>query len=141
MATAYSKLYLLENYIRDFLENKLYEKYKDDWWSKGVPNNIKPKAEKNKNKDKRDKNYIYYLDFGDLRKIIQYKENWSSIFSEIFKTQTGIIGRLEELEPIRHSIAHTRMLNNGELLKIELFFKEIPEMIGIPQKQNHACVS
>jgi len=48
----------------------------------------------------------------------------------VFKTQTGIISRLEELEPIRHSIAHTRMLTEDEITKLDLFLKEISSMIN-----------
>ena len=73
-----------------------------------------------------DVSLISYTEFADLRRIIA--NNWDA-FQDTFKTQTGIVGRLEELESIRNKIAHSRLLSNDDLAKLELFFKEITSLI------------
>lgn len=56
-------------------------------------------------------------------------ENWHDIFKDHFETLEHIVSRLDELEPIRHAIAHTRLLSNDDFEKLELFQREIQRMI------------
>jgi hypothetical protein len=133
MSNAYSSLYQLENELRIFIEKKLSEKYDEEWWQKGVPLRVRRNAEQNKEKEPESSlGLLYYTEFSDLRKIIQKEENWHTIFKECFRTLEQIISRLDELEQIRHTIAHTRLLSNVDFEKLDLFYREIRKMIGKP---------
>jgi hypothetical protein len=128
MSYAYSLLYILESRLRTFVEKKLRERYEDEWWTKGVTQkDIRDNAEKRKiGEPHSNLGLINYTEFGDLRRIIT--NNWD-IFESIFKTQQGTISRLDELEPIRNIIAHVRLLSIDQMTKLELFYKEINELI------------
>lgn len=126
MSYAYSLLYLLENQLRLFIERKLREIHGDQW-IKCIPDDIAKKAEKLKSSDGNfGLGLLNYMQFGHLTLVIG--KNWE-IFKETFKSPTGVVGRLNELEEIRHKIAHCRMLSNDDLNKLELFHKEIIGMI------------
>lgn len=131
MANAYSSLYKLENTLRTFYELTLREHYGEEWWEKGVSGDIRKKAEKNKklsqSKEKGDYSIIFYTDFEDLR--ILPNKRWK-LFEEILKTQSGVLSRLGELEPIRNKIAHSRLLIDDELSTLKLFYRQIREMLS-----------
>jgi predicted DNA-binding ArsR family transcriptional regulator len=122
MSNAYSVLYLLENQLRLFIERKLREKHGDQW-TKCIPDEILNNAEKRRPKTK-DSNLsvLCYMQFGNLGLVIG--KNWEE-FKENFKNPGGIVNRLDELEEIRHQIAHCRLLSNDDLTKLDLFYKEI----------------
>ena len=127
MSNAYSLFYILENKLRIFIERKLTEVYGNELWEK-VPEDIRKYAEQRKYKE-RDSTLspFHYMLFKHLRSVIG--KNWN-IFKGTFKKPTGIVSRLDELEPIRRKIAHCRLLSNDELAKLSLFFKEIDHMIA-----------
>jgi len=131
MSNAYSVLFKLENELRIFIEKKLRKKYNKEWWQKGVPLRVRRSAEQNRAKEPNSSlGLLYYTEFSDLRKIIQKEENWHNIFKKYFTTLEQIISRLDELEQIRHTIAHTRLLSNEEYENLNLFHREIRKMIG-----------
>jgi hypothetical protein len=126
MSHAYSIFYVLENRLRMFLERKLREAYGGGMWEK-VPADVKRYAERAKSKEKESTlSLFHYMLFKHLGNIIG--KNWD-IFQRTFHKTTGIIARLDELESIRHRIAHCRQLSNDELAKLRLFFNEIYSMI------------
>ena len=102
----------------------LRDEFGEDWWEKGVSNPIRTKAEGNK--ENGNFSLIYYTDFEDLRLIPN--RNWH-LFEPKLKSQLGIISSLVELEPIRHKIAHTRLLTRDEIQKLEVFHREIVRML------------
>lgn len=131
MSNAYSILYKLENELRIFIEKKLREEYGEEWWQKGVPLRVRRSAEKKKAKEPDSSlGLLCYTEFNDLRRIVQKEENWHNIFKKYFKTLERIISKLDELETIRHTIAHTRLLSDEDFEKLDLFYREIKRMIG-----------
>jgi hypothetical protein len=129
MSNAYSMLYQLENSLRIFVEKKLRDSFGNSWWERGVSQReIREGAERKKAVEPESNlSLINYTEFDDLRRIIT--NNWE-IFRDTFQTQTGIVSRLEELEPMRNKIAHSRLLSNEDLAKLELFSKEISVLIS-----------
>lgn len=128
MSNAYAMLYNLENSLRIFVEKKLRDRFRDQWWERGVTQkDIRQQAEERKIPEP-DSNLslINYTEFRDLRRIVN--KNWE-IFRDTFQRQSGIVSRIEELESIRNTIAHTRLLSNDDLAKLELFSKEIASTI------------
>ena len=127
MSHAYSILYLLENQLRLFIEKKLRAIHGDQW-IQCIPDDIAKKAGKIKSSEENSAlSLLNYMQFGNLTLVIG--KNWE-IFKETFKNPTGVVGRLNELEEIRHKIAHCRMLSKDNLNKLELFHKEIIGMIS-----------
>jgi len=57
----------------------------------------------------RNKQPIYYLDFGDLGSLIT--AHWS-IFSDFFDNQAWLISRIQDAEKTRNVIAHTNLLSS-----------------------------
>ena len=130
MKESYSKLYILENGLRRYLEKTLYEEYGEDWWKKGVSHRVRSEVETLKAQCGGTEPIINYSLFPHLRLIIIKDGNWKKIYEPIFESQNTYIARLEELEPIRNKIAHSRMLSDEEITKLELFYKEIMEKIS-----------
>ncbi len=65
---------------------------------------------------------LFYLDFPDLRKIIERKDNWVGGFDQYFdKNKQIFLGHLSALEPIRNSIAHNRYLQQSDILRLKNF--------------------
>jgi hypothetical protein len=127
MAYAYTKLYMLENSLRGFIERSLRATYGELWTDLCNSNEVIKIATEKKEKEGGKLGIIFYTDFPHLRRLII--NNWESVFKSVFKKQDTIVSRLGELETIRHSIAHTRMLSNDNILELELFYKVILKMI------------
>jgi len=129
MTSSYAILFMLESQLREFLKNTLIGEYGDNWWKNGVTKGVRDDVSKLKLQYNNNENDINYTLFPHLRKIIMKDNNWKKLYEPIFKTQRRIIARLEELEPIRNKIAHSRLLNNEEIMKLEIFYNEITRMI------------
>ena len=121
MASAYQLLFSLENYLREFIKDKLVSRYKNDWWEKGATI-IKDNANKNKISESSEgwqiseaKSNMDYLYFEDLGSII--RNNWD-LFNVAFNDQEWVTSRLKILEKIRNAIAHTRTLSHGGMIRL-----------------------
>ena len=130
MKGAYEKLYTLENSLRRFLEKELYDEYGDDWWEKGVSQGVQREARELKEKEQGTEPDINYTLFPHLRLIIIKDDNWNNRFEAKFVTQGTFISRLEELEPIRNKIAHSRMLTDRERMTLDLMSRDILDKIS-----------
>ena len=122
MASAYQLLFSLENYLREFIKDKLISKYKNDWWEKGTTLKIKDNANKNRLSESSEgwqisevKSNMDYLYFEDLGSII--RNNWD-LFNTTFNDQEWVTSRLKILEKIHHAIAHTRTLTFGGMTRL-----------------------
>lgn len=129
MSNAYSNLYRLESMLRIYLETTLISYYGTQWWNDGIPQKVREAVISNKQRDGGNERDINYTDFNHLKRIIFDTNNWKNIYEQIFDSQTGITGRLDELETVRNRIAHTRTLSNEEIIKLELYLREILEMM------------
>jgi hypothetical protein len=68
---------------------------------------------------------IYYSTFNQLKKIIVDNENWSEFFQKDFGRPDGIISRLHELDSIRITLAHNRMLSDFDFRSFKMLFEQI----------------
>jgi hypothetical protein len=122
---ARSILYDLENRIRVFVESRIngdYSKVKESilkgWQS----------AKKKENMPWRKPlgfSLIYYSNFDELRIIITQSENWSQLFQKHFGRPEGIISRLCELDSIRDTIAHNRVISSFDFESLKTLYREI----------------
>ena len=62
---------------------------------------------------------IYYIEFPDLKKVIERTDNWRDAFEPVFGRRDIFISKLSELEPIRNRIAHNRKATKANLDTVE----------------------
>jgi hypothetical protein len=136
MSGSYEILFRLENQLRQFIERNMRLKYGSDWWNSGhIPLKVKENVDKMINYERglgwqvsEISNDTEYLQFGHIGNII-YK-NWKECFEQFFHDQIKITSKLDELEKIRNSIAHTRMLSQEGSRRLEMYSKEIENMLN-----------
>ncbi len=133
---AYEYLYILENKFRELIVQILTKKSNEQnlsGWTTLIQKGIIKKWEKRADKEIRShqslgsNKLIDYSDFCDIKLIIQ--KNWDE-FSEIFDNQVVIIGKFDELELIRNTIAHNRELSLQELKRLEIYFLDVKKMLS-----------
>ena len=73
---------------------------------------------------------LYYLDFPDLKKIIDRKDNWEEYFIKYFTDKDVFISLLRELEPIRNKIAHHRLITNSDIMVLQAVYTAINNALG-----------
>ena len=136
MTRAYLNLYLLENFLRFFIDNKAIKKFGKIYWDQLIIRkevkkkvNIRLQQEKqNKWLSLRGKSKIFYTDFDDLRKIII--SNWKILFEDFFPKETWITSRLEDLYELRNRIAHNSYLDKNDQNTIETYANHIYKQLG-----------
>jgi len=134
----YSYLFLLENAVRELIINLLQAKYGERWYKKRLPPDILDKFRKTMDYERSIKwiqliphHPIYYLDFPDLKKIIERNDNWKEIFEDLFgRRKEVIISIFSELEPIRNKVAHNRKTGEMDLLIVKEAYGKLSEVIG-----------
>jgi len=131
----YPFLYNLERLLRDLVRERICEKYRtritekipleilDEWKKRRQTENENPFVEG-------DYDLIEYSDFSHLKIVIE-KRNNKKDFLDIFNDQelTGIITKLNELDPIRKKIAHSRSLTENEFLRLKLYAEDIARIM------------
>lgn len=130
MSQLYIIMHCLENSVRNFVERVLENKFGTSWWDSAK--NAETERKVNERKDKELKNKwlsprggaspLFYLDWGDLVKLIRKFENdFNPYINEIKFVQL----RLEELEKVRNIIAHNGVLpSQDDFDRVILHFKD-----------------
>ena len=130
----YRILFVFENLVRDFIITRLRELDGESWFEKRATPTMKKKVE-NREKDEqknqwhvgRNKQPIYYLDFGDLGLLIT--NHWN-VFKDFFDNQAWIISRIQDAERTRNVIAHTNLLSSEEGERLEMYLRDFLRQIG-----------
>lgn len=134
MSSVYSLIYCIENTLRNFVVDRLSERIGLDWWDKCVSKKIKDAAQKLKTSEEKNK---YHSSRGDS--LIQYTMmdniaqiiigNWDE-FSDIIPNQAWIISRMDDLTMCRNVIAHTGVLPQYEIERIESIARDFVSQLG-----------
>lgn len=129
MAEFYQIFYMLENDIRSFVSEVLFNAYEEIWWKEHVPEDVQKYANSNKKKESkeglppRSDQLIDYVTFGHLGEII--KQNWD-VFGGLFPKCE--IERLEKvisrLNLARGPIAHCGYLPEDEVVRLKLAIRD-----------------
>lgn len=134
MQKAYRILYVLENVVRSLINARLKDKYGTNWFDvKGTAGmkskyaDRKKKEEKNQWHTGRNREPLFYMDFGDLSKLIV--NNWP-VFDDLLPNQSWVQSRLEEAERSRNVIAHTNLLSSEESARLEMYLRDWIKQIG-----------
>ncbi|MBI5680943.1 MAG: hypothetical protein HZC47_08625 [Methanobacterium sp.] len=117
MAELYLYLYYVENSLRLFIENIAKNEFGDNYFDQlsgntSINKNVdgrKQKENKNKWLGVRGDSDLFYLDFGDLNKIIV--NNWD-VFKQYFPDQSWITTKIKEMEDCRHLVAHNSFVDD-----------------------------
>jgi hypothetical protein len=131
---AYLAFFCIENSVRELVSDRLREAYGVEWWDDHAPAAIQTKVTTRREKEgqnrwhvRRGEHEIYYTDFGDLKSLIQ--NNWG-LFDELFPDQNWLIARFDELEASRNIIAHSNLLDERELTRLQLYLHDWTRQVG-----------
>jgi len=134
MQRVYRILYVLENVVRKFVSDRFHEEDGDDWFEKRATADMKEKHTKRKETEEkngwhtgRNKHPIFYLDFGDLAKLMV--NHWK-LFEDLLPTQVWMQSRLDDAERTRNVIAHTNLLASEEVDRLEMHLRDWIGQIG-----------
>jgi Swt1-like HEPN len=135
MARLHALLYCFENSVRQLVKERLQEKFKTDWWPRGVPQKVQTFAESRQKSARQDSwlegdktDLLQFVEFGHLADIVI--NNWED-FSDLIPTQHWLKQRMEELEKARNFVAHHRLLLPSEFARIEMYIADWNRMVGI----------
>lgn len=123
--TAKRLLFQLENALRDFViskvgndEKRIRRSFINNWESSKKHEFTPPRKPL-------EYNLVYYSTFTQLKKIIVDNENWSQLFQKYFGRPDGIISRLHELDSIRITLAHSRILSDFDFRSFKILYEQI----------------
>jgi hypothetical protein len=139
----YCLLFVIETALRELIIHYLSEQFGPRWYIHRLPPDVLAKYRSSINMEKNIRWYqliphhpIYYIDFPDLRKIIEQKDNWNDVFKNIFPRKDVIINTLSELEFIRNKIAHNRKTGTGDLKITAGSYSKLENTIGTIQFED-----
>lgn len=128
MQRCYRLLFVLENVVREFIADVLAEIEGDDWFDKRATVPMKRKVAERKATETRNQWHtgrnqhpLYYLDFGDLALLLQ--NHWSD-FKDLLPDQAWALSRIQDAERSRNVIAHTNVLSDDELIRLEMHVRD-----------------
>lgn len=133
MARLYAVLFCFENEIRDFIRETLLEKEGAAWLDK-LPPKIKMHAESRRLTAEKDSwlegektDLLGFLEFGHLAQVIIDK--WDCF--SVIPSQHWLKQRMDEMEKVRHFIAHNRMLLPSEFSRLYMYIADWNRVIGL----------
>lgn len=130
----YRMLFVLENLLREFIITRFTELDGETWFDTRATSSMKKKVEERKKDEEknqwhvgRNKQPIYYLDFGDLGLLVT--NHWP-VFRDFFDNQTWVLSRIQDAERTRNVIAHTNLLSSEEGQRLELYLRDFMRQIS-----------
>lgn len=134
MSSVYQAIFCIENTLRNFIVERMSERYGLSWWEEKVPSNIKKAVDKLKKDEIKNKFFssrsdseIGYTMLGNLGQIII--NNWED-FSDIIPSQAWLTSRMDDLEMARNIVMHTGVLPQIEIDRITSIVGDILRQIG-----------
>jgi hypothetical protein len=127
-------LYSLENELRQFvmqeitrINGKISDSIRASWESAKRKEFLPPRQPL-------ECDLINYSSFDELKKIIVQDENWEKTFKNYFGRRDGFISRLNELDDIRDTIAHNRILSTFDFNSFKTLYGQITGCVEKPKK-------
>lgn len=130
MSAIYEIVYMLENEIRDFIEDTLSDEAAGggaSWWPDRIPPNVLTNAKANRDREAREgvtvrsSRMIDYTNFGELGEII--KANWT-IFGGVLSNIDGMQKVLARLNMLRNYVAHSTVMDPDEVVRLKLSVRD-----------------
>jgi hypothetical protein len=134
MATVYVAICSFENSVREFISKRLLEEVGADWWTNGVSEKIRKKAESRRDEESkirwhapRGDDLINYTEFGDLVSIIG--QNWSH-FEDHLQSLEWVRQIVSTLERSRNVIMHSGDLEMQDVERIGTSIRDWIHQVG-----------
>jgi hypothetical protein len=134
---SFKLMYAIENGIRELIIELLSKLDGPLWYKRRLPGDVLAKYREGIELQRQTKwlnliphHPIYYVDFPDLRKIIERQDNWKDAFSTIFARKDLLSATLSELEPARNALAHNRKLAEQDLILLEAASAKLASALG-----------
>jgi hypothetical protein len=127
MAEFYKLFYMLENDIRNLIDETLTDEYSVGWWSEKTPPSAQEECRLNQQREaefgvtNRSERELDYVSFGQLGDIIRH--NWH-IFGGIISNQKALGRVMHALNNLRGPIAHCGLLAEDEVDRLKLTVKD-----------------
>ena len=129
MSELYIILHCYENSVRRLIEEVLSTELGEDWWEKAASASMKNFVEGRKQTEQRKRwlsprggTPLYYLEWGDLVKLIRKYEN---LFLPRIGSLRFVEGRFEELEALRNIVAHNGVLpSDDDFQRVIISFRD-----------------
>lgn len=133
----YRCLYMIENALRELIIDSMEAVDGPLWYKKRLPGDVLAKYREAIKHEKNIKwtqliphHPIYYIDFPDLKKVIERKDNREQVFQQIFPRKDIFASTLSELEFIRNRIAHNRKATNKDSEIVKGAYTKLSLSIG-----------
>jgi|ERR1700730_16949052 len=134
MAVVYVSITAFENSVREFVSKVLLEKIGADWWTKGVSEKIRTKAETRREEESkirwhtpRGDGPINYTEFGDLASIAG--QNWP-LFDDYLQSQDWMRQIISTVERSRNVIMHSGELGLQDVERIATAIRDWIRQVG-----------
>jgi hypothetical protein len=121
----FQKITRLEIGLRRLLERELKGKLGERWW-KALPQDVKEKVREAS---------LDYVDFPDLKKCISSKWSELACFHDKYR-KDHVVFHLEELEPIRNDLAHSRNITSRELALVNAAYSFFEPLLSVVLPQS-----
>lgn len=130
MLTVFATITAFENATREFVYSVLFDAYQNEWWKKGVQENIRTKAESRQKEEAKVKWHtnrgdamMSYLEFGDLSKIMLLGNNWQ-LFEPYVDSQEWVKALFLDIEKSRNVIMHSGILDEFDIARVGLDIRD-----------------
>jgi len=134
MAVIYVSIAAFENMARELVQNTLAEAYKEEWWTRGVSEKIRIKADGRKAEEEkfrwhtpRGEHPIHYTDFGDLANIIRQQ---IAIFEPHVRSAEWVDSIFDVLERSRNVIMHSGQLADRDVERVGINIRDWIAQVG-----------
>jgi len=134
MARLYAVLHCFENEVRALIRDTLQEKLGADW-IEHLPRKVKEFGEGRQKTALEDSwlegeksDLLGFVEFGHLAAIMI--EKWEH-FEDLMPSQHWLKQRMDEVEKVRHFIAHNRMLLPTEFNRVYMYIADWNRAVGL----------
>jgi hypothetical protein len=133
----YEYIYCIETSLRELIIESLEKVSGSKWYNARLPNDVLTKYRNAKSFEQNIKwvqlvphHPIYYIDFSDIKKVIEKNDNWKDVFESIFGRKEIVTTTLTEIEFIRNKVAHNRKVAARDVDIVKSGYTKILNTIG-----------
>ena len=134
MAVVYTAVAAFENAVRELISGVLLESHGENWWEDRVSNNVRSRAEKRAEDERKIKwhtqrgvNPINYTTMADLVNIM--RNNWDD-FEPHVRSIDWVASVFDSVERSRNVIMHSGTLEQGDIERLGVFLRDWVKQVG-----------
>jgi hypothetical protein len=129
--SVYRIVYAIEVVLRELLIVELGARHGAKWPKSRLPPDVYDKYMESRLRERKIKwtqltphHPVYFLDFPDLRKVIERNDNWKEVFAPLFSSKEPLLGLLAGIESVRNVVAHNRKCTAADM-KLAVAAREV----------------